>query len=217
MRHRPPKLPRLTPATRNKPHSTHKLTLRGVHAFCGALPQVFCKNHGYTGQIRCLCGTMARQQEKSSWGSSRRCCRAQQVNIMTACGLACFHLRDSCVLVRVSCARAHGVDLKKSPGSWTYNARRCRVLFWHWITVNKQEADSNGMEFCVFSQQRSAGRGPGDGCVFGVHGKRLHDPQMYKGTMCKIAGTFGIFQAAMPMTAGCACIPSWSCLRPLRT
>ena len=27
----------------------------------------------------------------------------------------------------------------------------------------------------------------------------LHDPKMNKGTMCKIAGTFGIFQAAMPM------------------
>ena len=33
----------------------------------------------------------------------------------------------------------------------------------------------------------------------------LHDPKMNKGTMCKIAGTFGIFQAAMPMI-GWVCV-----------
>ena len=33
----------------------------------------------------------------------------------------------------------------------------------------------------------------------------LHDPKMGKGTMVKIAGTFGIFQAVMPMT-GWICV-----------
>ena len=33
----------------------------------------------------------------------------------------------------------------------------------------------------------------------------LHDPKMNKGTMCRIAGTFGIFQAAMPMI-GWVCV-----------
>ena len=33
----------------------------------------------------------------------------------------------------------------------------------------------------------------------------LHDPHMHKGTMCKIAGTFGVFQAVMPMT-GWICV-----------
>ena len=33
----------------------------------------------------------------------------------------------------------------------------------------------------------------------------LHDPKLNKGTMCKIAGTFGIFQAAMPMI-GWVCV-----------
>ena len=33
----------------------------------------------------------------------------------------------------------------------------------------------------------------------------LHDPHMGKGTMVKIAGTFGIFQAAMPMI-GWVCV-----------
>lgn len=61
------------------------------------------------------------------------------------------------------------------------------------------------MEFCIFSQQRFAGRGAGDGCVFGVMANGLHDPKMNKGTMCKIAGTFGIFQAAMPMI-GWVCV-----------
>ena len=33
----------------------------------------------------------------------------------------------------------------------------------------------------------------------------LHDPKMGKDTMCRIAGTFGIFQAVMPMT-GWICV-----------
>ena len=33
----------------------------------------------------------------------------------------------------------------------------------------------------------------------------LHDPKMNKGTMCKIAGTFALFQAAMPMI-GWVCV-----------
>ena len=33
----------------------------------------------------------------------------------------------------------------------------------------------------------------------------LHAPRMGKGTMCKIAGTFGLFQAVMPMT-GWVCV-----------
>ena len=33
----------------------------------------------------------------------------------------------------------------------------------------------------------------------------LHAPHMGKGTMCKIAGTFGLFQAVMPMT-GWVCV-----------
>ena len=33
----------------------------------------------------------------------------------------------------------------------------------------------------------------------------LHAPRMDKGTMCKIAGTFGLFQAVMPMT-GWVCV-----------
>ena len=28
----------------------------------------------------------------------------------------------------------------------------------------------------------------------------LHDPRMSRGTMCRIAGTFALFQAVMPMT-----------------
>lgn len=40
---------------------------------------------------------------------------------------------------------------------------------------------------------------------FGVMANGLHDPKMNKGTMCKIAGTFGIFQAAMPMI-GWVCV-----------
>ena len=33
----------------------------------------------------------------------------------------------------------------------------------------------------------------------------LHDPRMSRGTMCKIAGTFALFQAVMPMT-GWVCV-----------
>ena len=33
----------------------------------------------------------------------------------------------------------------------------------------------------------------------------LHDPKMGKDTMCRIAGTFGVFQAVMPMT-GWICV-----------
>ena len=36
----------------------------------------------------------------------------------------------------------------------------------------------------------------------------LHDPKMNKGAMGKIAGTFGIFQAAMPMIG-------WVCVHTL--
>ena len=33
----------------------------------------------------------------------------------------------------------------------------------------------------------------------------LHDPRMSRGTMCRIAGTFALFQAVMPMT-GWVCV-----------
>ena len=61
------------------------------------------------------------------------------------------------------------------------------------------------MEFCIFSQQRFAGRGAGDGCVSVSMANGLHDPKMTKSSMVKIAGTFGIFQAAMPMI-GWVCV-----------
>ena len=64
-------------------------------------------------------------------------------------GLACFHLRDSCVLVRVCCARAHGVDFKKSPGPGR-TTRPGPGFCIVWNTVNKQEADRMEWSFVFF-------------------------------------------------------------------
>lgn len=62
-----------------------------------------------------------------------------------------------------------------------------------------------GMEFLVFLQQWIAGRGPCHGCVLGLMANGLHDPKMSVRRMCIIAGTFGVFQAVMPMT-GWVCV-----------
>ena len=86
------------------------------------------------------------------------------------------------------------------------HARRSRVLFLpHRNFGQIQEAFSYGMEFFVFSQQRTAGRGPCHGRVSVSMANGLHDPGMSRKRMCIIAGTFGVFQAVMPMT-GWVCI-----------
>ena len=119
-------------------------------------------------------------------------------------GLACFHLRDSCVLVRVCCARAHGVDLKKSPGPGR-TTRPGPGFVLVWITVNKQEADRLDWSFVFFLNSVLLGVGLAMDAFSVSMANGLHDPKMNKGTMCKIAGTFGIFQAAMPMI-GWVCV-----------
>ena len=44
----------------------------------------------------------------------------------------------------------------------------------------------------------------------------LHDPQMSRRRGVQIAGTFGIFQAVMPMT-GWVCVHTWSCSLPSKS
>lgn len=86
------------------------------------------------------------------------------------------------------------------------HARRSRVLFLpHRNFGQIQEAFSYGMEFFVFSQQCTAGRGSCHGRIFGLMANGLHDPGMSRKRMCIIAGTFGVFQAVMPMT-GWVCV-----------
>ena len=65
---------------------------------------------------------------------------------------------------------------QKITRSRTYNAPGAGFCFG--LDYGQQTGGrQNGMEFCVFSQQRFAGRGAGDGCVFGVHGKRPARPE----------------------------------------
>lgn len=80
---------------------------------------------------------------------------------------------------------------------------RGRVLFW--ITVNKQEADRMEWSFVFFLNSVLLGVGLAMDAFSVSMANGLHDPKMNKGTMCKIAGTFGLFQAAMPMI-GWVCV-----------
>ena len=111
-------------------------------------------------------------------------------------GLACFHLRDSCVLVRVCCARAHGVDFKKSPGPGR-TTRPGPGFCIVWNTVNKQEADNMEWSFVFFLNSALLGVGLAMDAFSVSMANGLHDPKMGKGTMCRIAGTFGVFQAVI--------------------
>ena len=86
------------------------------------------------------------------------------------------------------------------------HARRSRVLFLpHRNFGQIQEAFSYGMEFFVFSQQCTAGVGLAMDAFSVSMANGLHDPGMSRKRMCIIAGTFGVFQAVMPMT-GWVCV-----------
>ena len=56
------------------------------------------------------------------------------------------------------------------------------------------------MEFFVFLQQRLLGVGLAMDAFSVSMANGLHDPQMSRRRGVQIAGTFGIFQAVMPMT-----------------
>ena len=62
------------------------------------------------------------------------------------------------------------------------------------------------MEFFVFLQQRLLGVGLAMDAFSVSMANGLHDPQMSRRRGVQIAGTFGIFQAVMPMT-GWVCVP----------
>ena len=80
---------------------------------------------------------------------------------------------------------------------------RGRVLFW--ITVNKQEADRMEWSFVFFLNSVLLGVGLAMDAFSVSMANGLHDPKMTKSVMVKIAGTFGLFQAAMPMI-GWVCV-----------
>ena len=80
---------------------------------------------------------------------------------------------------------------------------RGRVLFW--ITVNKQEADRMEWSFVFFLNSVLLGVGLAMDAFSVSMANGLHDPKMTKSTMVKIAGTFALFQAAMPMI-GWVCV-----------
>ena len=61
------------------------------------------------------------------------------------------------------------------------------------------------MEFCIFPQQCLLGVGLAMDAFSVSMANGLHDPRMSRGTMCRIAGTFALFQAVMPMT-GWVCV-----------
>ena len=80
---------------------------------------------------------------------------------------------------------------------------RGRVLFW--FTVNKQEADRMEWSFVFFLNSVLLGVGLAMDAFSVSMANGLHDPKMTKSTMVKIAGTFALFQAAMPMI-GWVCV-----------
>ena len=61
------------------------------------------------------------------------------------------------------------------------------------------------MELCIFPQQCLLGVGLAMDAFSVSMANGLHDPRMSRGTMCRIAGTFALFQAVMPMT-GWVCV-----------
>ena len=86
------------------------------------------------------------------------------------------------------------------------HARRSRVLFLpHRNFGQIQEAFSYGMEFFVFLNSALLGVGLAMDAFSVSMANGLHDPGMSRKRMCIIAGTFGVFQAVMPMT-GWVCV-----------
>ena len=86
------------------------------------------------------------------------------------------------------------------------HARRSRVLLLpHRNFGQIQEAFSYGMELFVFLNSALLGVGLAMDAFFGSMANGLHDPGMSRKRMCIIAGTFGVFQAVMPMT-GWVCV-----------
>ena len=93
---------------------------------------------------------------------------------------------------------------QKITRSRTYNAPGAGFCI-AWNTVNKQEADRMEWSFVFFLNSVLLGVGLAMDAFSVSMANGLHDPKMNKGTMCKIAGTFGLFQAAMPMI-GWVCV-----------
>ena len=86
------------------------------------------------------------------------------------------------------------------------HARRSRVLFLpHRNFGQIQEAFSYGMEFLFFLNSALLGVGLAMDAFSVSMANGLHDPGMSRKRMCIIAGTFGVFQAVMPMT-GWVCV-----------
>jgi hypothetical protein len=91
------------------------------------------------------------------------------------------------------------VDFKKSPGPGR-TTRPGPGFCIVWNTVNKQEADNMEWSFVFFLNSALLGVGLAMDAFSVSMANGLHDPKMGKDTMCRIAGTFGVFQAVMPMT-----------------
>ena len=86
------------------------------------------------------------------------------------------------------------------------HARRSRVLLLpHRNFGQIQEAFSYGMELFVFLNSALLGVGLAMDAFSVSMANGLHDPGMSRKRMCIIAGTFGVFQAVMPMT-GWVCV-----------
>ena len=114
-------------------------------------------------------------------------------------GLACFHLRDSCVLVRVCCARAHGVDFKKSPGPGR-TTRPGPGFCIVWDTVNKQEADRMEWSFVFFLNSALLGVGLAmDAFAVSICGSLALAPASRFSGALRFGIWFGFFQALMPV------------------
>jgi putative Mn2+ efflux pump MntP len=93
---------------------------------------------------------------------------------------------------------------KKSPGPGR-TTRPGPGFVLVWITVNKQEADRMEWSLVFFLNSVLLGVGLAMDAFSVSMANGLHDPKMNKGTMGKIAGTFALFQAAMPMI-GWVCV-----------
>lgn len=104
----------------------------------------------------------------------------------------------------VFAAPVHMEWISKITRSRTYNAPGAGFCFG--LEYGQQTGGrQNGMEFCIFLNSVLLGVGLAMDAFSVSMANGLHDPKMNKGTMCKIAGTFGIFQAAMPMI-GWVCV-----------
>ena len=93
---------------------------------------------------------------------------------------------------------------QKITRSRTYMCARDRVLYCP-IFWSDSGGRQYGMELCIFPQQCLLGVGLAMDAFSVSMANGLHDPRMSRGTMCRIAGTFALFQAVMPMT-GWVCV-----------